>query len=371
MDRRAYLAGAAGMGGTLVGGAAVYTLHRRTGGFERDVDARDGWLLSGVAPSAQDRVVLEAFEEWLQRRHAVVGTFADIGFSAEVIDEVVYALLDTTWAGGQVPHLWWQPFIPNPDDTPMTINQEIAAGDHDELLARWATALADWAMVPDGPDRRVYLNLAPEMNGDWVPWSPALGEDDEDDFVAMWHRVHDIVMRTGLGAEHVQWIWAIDTDNMGVDREALYPGDDYVDWIGLHGYNWVEWNGWQTPQEVYGESIEVLRSIAEKPLAITEFGCSSAVNGDDHDPARKDAWITDAYEYFRSVDVRMALWFNLTKETDWAVFDAEVGVETATVDGEEFEVYPAYREVLAGDGVLGPRADHDRVLADAEFRGEF
>lgn len=367
MNRRQYLQAAGGLGVAIAGGTGIYNRYFRG----PDWETRDGWLLSGVAPSVQDFSVLEPFEEWLGFRHAVAGRFVDIGISKQDIKSGVFSGLESIWQRGQVPHVWWQPFFSGRDSTSQAVTREIANGKYDETIEIWADTLAKWASRTGEPDRRLYLNLAPEMNGDWSPWSPAIGDDDEADYVDMWHRIHDTLMDTALESDHIKWVWALDTTTRGVDREAVYPGDEYVDWIAVHGYNWTNWGTWETPGELYGSTVDRLRSIADKPLAITEFACSSEVAEGEHDPARKDEWIADVYDYFEESEIQMALWFNVNAETDWAVFDSEYGAETASVGGTEYDAYPAYREALSGDGVLGPHPKHPRVLTDAEFAGEF
>lgn len=397
MDRREYLAFVGGTGATVLGGYGVYTSFFRTANgsddsanddgsegdsesngadsddSDEDVDAetRDGWLLLGVTPSERDVRVLNPFEEWIDKRHAVVGKFVDMNHSDDEIDWLANGLFETTWGRDQIPHVFWQPFFPSQENASQDVCTEIAAGEYDDRIEAWASTLSEWATETDGPDRRIYLNLAPEMNGDWSPWSPALGDDTEEDFVEMWRRIHDIHADTNLEEEHVQWVWTLDNTTRGVDREAVYPGDDYVDWVSIHGYNWTRWGPWISPEEVYGPTIDVMRSITDKPLAITEFACSSETDDGGNDPERKDEWIEDGFEYLREQDVRMSLYFNLTKETDWAVFDAEHGTETVTIDDQEYEASAAYREAVDDDGILPSHPDYDRVLTDEEFTGEF
>jgi len=367
MERRRYLQTVGGIGVAIAGGTGVYERYF-TG---PDWETRDGWLLSGAAPSDQDFSVFDHFEEWLGQRHAVTGRFVDIGIPDSDIESAVFSGFESIWQRGQVPLVWWQPFFGGRDSTSQSVTRDIANGDHDETLQMWADTLARWANRDREYDRRLYLNLAPELNGDWSPWSPAVGDDDEADYVAMWHRIHDMLVDAGLKSDQVKWVWTLDTTTRDVDPEAAYPGDDYVDWIAVHGYNWTSWETWKTPEELYGSTFDRIRSIADKPLAVTEFGCSSEMAEGEHDPARKDEWVADVYDYFEESELQMALWFNVDAETDWAVFGSEYGAETASVGGTEYDVYPAYREALSGDGVLGPHPKHPRVLTDAEFAGEF
>lgn len=340
--------------------------------IERTAETRQGWKLMGITPEARDLTVLDPFEEWLEKRHAVVGFFLDVGQpSVDEIQRITNSLFEAAWQRNQIPHIFWQPFLPEREETSENINREIANGEWDDVITAWARSIGAWLYDPDGDHGRVYLNLAPEFNGDWSPWSPAVGEDDEDDFVEMWRRFHDIFEDLGIDERFVQWIWTVDNTTRGVDREACYPGDDYVDWCGIHGYNWASWTGWQQPPDVYDESIAFLEGLTDKPIAITEFASSSETNTGDHDPAMKDEWLTDAYAYLREHDVRMSLYFDLVKETDWAVFGGPRGTDTIEVGGGTYDVYPAYKEAMSDGGVLGPHPDHPRVLTQDEFAGDF
>lgn len=362
MNRRRLLAA--------TGAAATATGYGTYRSFARDDQTRDGRLLLGVTPSASLRRVGH-FEQWLGTDHAVIQRYADMGAPAADVRSIVHGGLESIWGHRAVPQLVWQPYFGSREETSTEINRDIAAGDHDEAIAEWASALADWTdRGPTGADRRLYLNLAPEMNGDWSPWSPAVGAGTEADFVDMWRHVHDIVMDAGLDPDHVQWIWTIDTSTRGVDVGDCYPGDDYVDWLGLHGYNWSTWGGWSSPKECYEHGLDALESFADKPIAITEFACSSEDDG-GHDPARKDRWIRDAFAYFEERDIRMACWFNIDKRTDWAAFGGQRGTTTATVDGTTYEAYEEYRGVAGDPDVLGSHPNHPRVLTDKEFTGAF
>ncbi|MBA1332297.1 endoglucanase, partial [Candidatus Endoriftia persephone str. Guaymas] len=77
-------------------------------------------------------------------------------------------------------------------------------------------------------DRRVYIRLAHEMNGDWYPWSARSVGENPADYIAMWRHVHDAATAIGLGREHVQWVWSVnasDHGSYGWIAEDYYPGD--------------------------------------------------------------------------------------------------------------------------------------------------
>jgi beta-mannanase len=55
-----------------------------------------------------------------------------------------------------------------------------------------------------------------------------------------------------------------------VKLAGLYPGDGYVDWVGLDGY--FTHKGEQTFRELFQPSIKQIRGFTKKPLMIVETG---------------------------------------------------------------------------------------------------
>ena len=97
------------------------------------------------------------------------------------------------------------------------------------------------------------------------------------------------------------------------DYASLYPGDAAVDWVALDGYNGgtaLPWGGWRTPVEVFGPSLEQLHRLSDRPVAITEV--ASAEQGGD-----KAAWIHQLFDLAVDEGVRVLVWFDHDKETDW------------------------------------------------------
>jgi hypothetical protein len=96
--------------------------------------------------------------------------------------------------------------------------------------------------------QRFFLDFAAEMNSDeaWGGNNPTL-------YVAAYRHIHDIF--TAAGATNVVWVWCPNvTDTDGSNRTTMdyYPGDSYVDWTGVDGYNWGTKNGgWQSFQKVF------------------------------------------------------------------------------------------------------------------------
>ena len=93
-----------------------------------------------------------------------------------------------------------------------------------------------------------------------------------------------------------------------------YPGDAYVDWTGVDGYNWGTTNGgWQTFQQVF-KDIYPLLAAKKKPIMIGEM--SSAQAGGD-----KGKWIDEIIPTLRASFplIKCLVWFDINKEADWRI----------------------------------------------------
>jgi hypothetical protein len=138
----------------------------------------------------------------------------------------------------------------------------------------------------------------------------------------MWRHVVEVFRQEG--AANVRWCWCPNIDNAAFPSYAqCYPGDEYVDWLGLDGYNWGGYRGnaWETFTEVFTghrwhplNSYERITSLAPgKPLMIGEFGCNEAGDGG----ARKAAWIRDAYTVAREDFplIKAMIWYQVPSDT--------------------------------------------------------
>ena len=56
--------------------------------------------------------------------------------------------------------------------------------------------------------------------------------------------------------------------------KKVYPGDAYVDWVALDGYNWgtaIPGTGWQSMNGVFERSYDAVTTLApSKPFIIAE-----------------------------------------------------------------------------------------------------
>jgi len=142
-----------------------------------------------------------------------------------------------------------------------TDHTHILNGSYDDLIARNARRLRRFG-------RPLLLRWGWEMNGDWYAWSAAKNGNDAGGYVRAWRRLHGIF--ADQGADNVSWVWSPnwnDSPAEGWNRMAeYYPGDDYVDWVGVSGYNLHR----EPPAKLFGPIYAAYGT--RKPLMITEVG---------------------------------------------------------------------------------------------------
>lgn len=215
-----------------------------------------------------------------------------------------------------LPLLSWEPWTGPADglSQPAFALRKISAGAYDSYLRRFATGIRDqrWPVA---------IRFAHEMNGNWYPWSESRSGNHPGDFVQAWRHVHDVFAR--VGARNVIWVWSpnIIRPVPNVSLRALYPGDNYVDWVGMVGYG----AGERTAGEVFDPTIAVLRTFTRKPLLITETGAEPGPT--------KAAWTASFFPWLRRHhDVIGFTWFELSPSTganaDWR-FTADPRTEKA------------------------------------------
>lgn len=181
---------------------------------------------------------------------------------------------------GALPVVTWEPWA----GTGKGINQrayalsKIISGRFDAYITKFATAVRDqrWPVA---------IRFAHEMNGVWYPWSEELSGNQKGEYVKAWRHVHGLFKKAG--AANVIWIWSpnILRPVPDVALRPLYPGDAYVDWVGMVGYAVRE----STAAAVYQPTITALRKFTKKPLVITETGAQPG--------PRKATWIKDFFRW--------------------------------------------------------------------------
>lgn len=164
-----------------------------------------------------------------------------------------------------------------------SIYKAIGDGDCDEFLNDAAKNLNNFSQP-------FFLRFAWEMNIPEMEWGMKRSYSTPEEFISAWRRFYQLLKNNGNN--NIIWVFSpnVATPN-SIPFAKLYPGNEYVDWIGLDGYNkgTAESGGkWLTFDQVFRNSYLELTSIApNKPMMIAEV--NSENRGGD-----KGAWYENA-----------------------------------------------------------------------------
>ncbi len=176
--------------------------------------------------------------------------------------------VQSAWQNGALPMITWES-KPTIDSTPAQSDpayalRDIISGNYDSYLQTFAQAVVAQGLP-------VVLRLDQEMNGNWFPWSEGINGNTSGQFVQMWHHVWNIFQAAGAN-QYVIWLWApnrVDTLTHAPSLSELYPGDAYVDWVGIDAY-WRYTTEAPTFAAVLGQSIAAVNAVTTKPIYIAE-----------------------------------------------------------------------------------------------------
>ncbi|MBB3095765.1 beta-mannanase [Actinoplanes campanulatus] len=136
----------------------------------------------------------------------------------------------------------------------------------------------------------------------------------------------------------MQWVWAFNNgsspDAPYNDPAHAYPGDRYVDWVGIDGYNWgfgPSWDPtgdhWTSFDATFAAAYAKARDVApNRPVMIGEF--ASTEDGGD-----KARWIEDMDAKLSSgayPDLKLLTYFDVTKEEPWSPTSSPAALATFT-----------------------------------------
>lgn len=208
---------------------------------------------------------------------------------------------DKSYARGAIPVVSWESWVDGSpaDDANFTL-ASIAGGAHDDYVRTFAKDVAAYG-------KPVILRFDHEMNGSWYPWGSGVNGNTAEQYQASWRHVHDIF--TEENATNAAWVWSANVvraiPHGRVPLAGLYPGDDYVDYVGITGY---DLGNEPDATALFQPTTDVVRAFTAKPFLLSEIGSVSF--------AGKSAFITSLFAYVASrPDVAGYIWFQTTTAT--------------------------------------------------------
>ena len=213
---------------------------------------------------------------------------------------------------GAIPVFSWNSTSSPPSvDQPAFSLGKVIDGVYDGYIREFALKAKAWG-------HPFFLRFNWEMNGFWFPWSEGVNGNTPGQFVAAWRHVHDIF--TSVGATNATWVWCpnVDLYSSLTPLGELYPGDAYVDWTGLDGFNWGQRRGspgWQNFNQVFHRTYKriISRVAPSKPVMLAEVASSDKGGS-------KPAWIKDMLSKVRHRyrKIRAIIWYDINdRNTHW------------------------------------------------------
>jgi beta-mannanase len=247
-----------------------------------------------------------------------------IGYEKMIGKNITWAYFSNNWKSGirfpeetvkTIHSLGIVPFIrmmPRTTTTdgikdPIYTLQGFIDGKFDNDLRRWA----DDAKRIDIP---IMVEFGTEVNGDWFPWSGILNgagktdgygdpnyPDGPERFRDAYIHIIDLFRKEDV--RNITWCFHVFArSDTGVLKawnsiENYYPGDNYIDWIGVSIYGTSELGAeWDSFVDLLDDTYPALAATStKKPLAVFEFGIP-----EDPSKGNKSEWLKDALQSIES-----------------------------------------------------------------------
>ena len=159
---------------------------------------------------------------------------------------------------------------PTPD--PVYTLQKIIDGNYDLDLKIWAQDSKS-SIIP------LIIEFGTEVNGDWFAWNGKWNGGcniGPERFREAYKHIIDVFRNEN--ATDITWVFHVDDyfepDDPCTNMSVYYPGDDYIDWIGISIYGSLNrYDKGDSFSSLMEKSYPYFSSISsKKPLAILEFG---------------------------------------------------------------------------------------------------
>jgi hypothetical protein len=255
-----------------------------------------GWR-SGVYHPGSKPSDHAAFGQWRGRAPDV-----SVDWSARQTwsDIVNPSWLYSAWAGTPQTKVFGIAMVPEADGSATIAN--CATGSYNDKWREFGRHIAAAGMADE-----TIIRLGWEFNGDWYKWEAS----DPAAWAQCWRA---IVTSVEEHAPELLWDWTVNRGvNQGLrDARQAYPGDDYVDIVGVDSYDMypgvrteADWQ--QHYAGEYGLKFWTDFAAAHgKPLSVPEWGVYPGTAHAGNNGGDNPFYVQKMVEYFRSMGANLA-----------------------------------------------------------------
>ncbi len=179
------------------------------------------------------------------------------------------------------------------------------------LAGNWDGYFKDFANQVKAYEGPIILVPFSELNGNWTPWSGTVNGNTPAQAVEAWRYIHKFFNEV----PNVKFGLAVNSASVPNTPENqianYYPGDAYVDYVGVDGFNMD--HPWMTFNELFARPLSILEQY-NKPIMIFSYGGAPG--------PQKAAWLNEGLNVFLPNHPKVVGWvyFNQNKERNWLLW---------------------------------------------------
>lgn len=235
----------------------------------------------------------------------------------------IQSSLNTIWNKNAVPSLTWEPMVNDSHVEKAVSYHDILNGTYDPYLEWMASEIKAWG-------KPIIIRFAQEMNLSRYHWGTS--KEDYNSFSpAIYRAMFQYVVTFFRKRQVSNVLWAFSPNAESVPKEDwntaknYYPGDDYVDILGMDGYNWdispelavIKGQNWSKPwhsfKQIFENIYQELKQIApNKPFIVFETASVDRSNS-----GKTISWLKDALQVAKQWEILAIVWFQVDKEEKW------------------------------------------------------
>ena len=161
----------------------------------------------------------------------------------------------------------------------------------DIIHGQFDTSLKAWARAAKNCGTNLLVEFGAEVNGSWFPWNGSYNggatlngygdpnyPDGPEIFRDAFRHIIDLFKQEQVN--NITWFFHVDASGSPGEwwNEAryYYPGDNYIDWIGVSTYGpQKKTDSYTRPKDLLDGAYKMLQSVsASKPYAVVELGAT-------------------------------------------------------------------------------------------------